>query len=329
MRLITCLSLILLSISCTRLTQDRSFTSYWEQQPDRYWIGPEFWANRLQDWKIHNGRVECLNGLMPMRTLHVIDHYISDKTGTIKMTVITGRFNDFPPMSESDWTGFLIGAGDLEMNYRARALIHKNHGNGGGIIAAINGKGYPVFIDNETGYIIEPASYSGNPAIITQAQPVRLVLELLPQGNQYILKITASNINTPDNNTSSSIIIDDPNRLSGNIALIANGGANNNGQSFWYTDWKVGGSKIITTTEQQYGPIMGVLYTLSHNTLKLTAQLAPVSAADEQEVTLEMVDTETGKWKEITSTQIWLPGYIAQFRINQWNPGTDAQRLCH
>lgn len=313
-----------LFISCTRLTQDKSFTSYWEQQPDRYWIGPEFWANRLQDWKIHNGRVECLNGNLPMRTLHMIDKCISEITGTIKMTVITGRVDDYPPMSESDWTGFLIGAGDLEMDYRARALIHKNHGNGGGIIAAINGKGYPVFIDNESGNIIDPADYSGNPIPISQMQPVSLNLELLPRGNQYVLKVTASHINNPDESVSSNIMIEDPNRLTGNIALIANGGANSNGQSFWYTDWKVSGSKIITIREQQHGPVMGVLYTVSHNILKLTAQLAPVSVADEQEVSMEMVDKETGKWEEITTSQILLPGYIAQFRINQWNPGTDV-----
>lgn len=321
MKLITFLSIIIIFFSCNRLTQDKSFTSYWDQQPDRNWIGHEFWANRLQDWKIHNGRVECLNGNLPMRTLHMIDKYVSEKTGNINMSVMTGRIDNLQPLNESDLTGFMVGAGDLEMDYRARALIHKNHGNAGGIIAALNGKGHIVFIDNETGNIIDPAVYSGKPVIINQMQQVKLELELLPQGNQYILKVTAAYAGTHDENVSSSILIEDPDMLTGNIALIANGGANNKGQSFWFTNWTVSGSKIITIKEQQYGPIMGVLYTVSNNILKLTAQLAPVSAADEQEVTMEMIDSETGKWKQIATTQILLPGYIAHFRLNQWNPG--------
>src|SRR2546422_208898 len=28
----------------------------------RTWLGAEFWANRLQDWRLHQGRMECLTG---------------------------------------------------------------------------------------------------------------------------------------------------------------------------------------------------------------------------------------------------------------------------
>ena len=26
----------------------------------RSWLGPQYWANRLADWRLHNGRIECL-----------------------------------------------------------------------------------------------------------------------------------------------------------------------------------------------------------------------------------------------------------------------------
>ncbi len=314
----------MLLISCTRLTQDKPFTSYWEQQPDRYWIGPEYWANRLQDWRIHNGRVECINGILPMRTLHMIDKFISEKTGNVIMSVLTGRIDDPLPLNESDWTGFLIGAGDLEIDYRSRALIHRNHGNSGGIIAALNGKGNIVFIDNETGSLIKSTMHSDQPIILKKNQPVKLYLELSPQGNQYNLTFVADYNDSKNEKSSLSIIIEDPEKLTGNIAIISNGGSDDMGQSFWFSKWSIWGSKITRIKEQQYGPIMGVLYTISHDMLSLTAQIAPISVADEQEVFLEIFDTETGNWIQIAKTQIAIPEYIANFRLDHWDKDSNV-----
>ena len=28
----------------------------WDAMPDRTWIGADFWANRLQDWRVHDGQ---------------------------------------------------------------------------------------------------------------------------------------------------------------------------------------------------------------------------------------------------------------------------------
>ncbi|NIR43689.1 MAG: hypothetical protein GWM93_16510, partial [Gemmatimonadetes bacterium] len=35
---------------------DLAFESRWRTSPDRDWAGPEYWANRLQDWRVRNGR---------------------------------------------------------------------------------------------------------------------------------------------------------------------------------------------------------------------------------------------------------------------------------
>ncbi|HEV3464413.1 MAG TPA: twin-arginine translocation signal domain-containing protein, partial [Actinomycetota bacterium] len=34
----------------------------------RTWLGPPYWANRLQDWRLHQGRLECVTATGPMRT---------------------------------------------------------------------------------------------------------------------------------------------------------------------------------------------------------------------------------------------------------------------
>ena len=36
------------------------FAAVWPADVERTWLGPEFWANPLQDWKVTSGRIECL-----------------------------------------------------------------------------------------------------------------------------------------------------------------------------------------------------------------------------------------------------------------------------
>ena len=33
---------------------------------ERCWIGPDYWANRLQDWRLVDGRLECVEGAAPV-----------------------------------------------------------------------------------------------------------------------------------------------------------------------------------------------------------------------------------------------------------------------
>jgi hypothetical protein len=120
-------------------------------------------------------------------------------------------------------------------------------------------------------------------------------------------------------NISSTIIIDQPDKITGNIALVANGGADNNGHSFWYSDWEVRGSKLAVDPDQQFGPIIGTLYTLSDKVLKLTVQLAQLSESDQQVVYLDLMDKKTHHWRTIASAQAVVPGYTAHFRIDPWD----------
>ena len=37
----------------------KDFKSDWQNDPARIWVGPDYWANRLGDWRLANGRLEC------------------------------------------------------------------------------------------------------------------------------------------------------------------------------------------------------------------------------------------------------------------------------
>src|SRR6056297_2942123 len=66
------------------------FVYDWSDSKDRIWVGSDFWANRLQDWQIRNGRLECINGWMSGRTVHLLTRRSGTKSGSIQIGVRLG-----------------------------------------------------------------------------------------------------------------------------------------------------------------------------------------------------------------------------------------------
>src|SRR5688572_14196526 len=50
---------------------DSDFSSQWQKANDRAWLGAEYWANPLQDWRINQGRIECTNAAAN-RNVHLL-----------------------------------------------------------------------------------------------------------------------------------------------------------------------------------------------------------------------------------------------------------------
>lgn len=72
-------SFVLLLAFCVS-PQSPSYSSPWEFSPDGFWTGPELWANRLQDWRVAKGQLECLSSL-PMRTVHLTTMRLKESNG--------------------------------------------------------------------------------------------------------------------------------------------------------------------------------------------------------------------------------------------------------
>ncbi|MEQ8530468.1 MAG: hypothetical protein RIB86_01340, partial [Imperialibacter sp.] len=70
------------------------------------------------------------------------------------------------------------------------------------------------------------------------------------------------------------------------------------------------------------------LYTVSNNTLKLSAQLYPLYPDESREVRLEV--KEAGSWKEIQTAKVNDLGWSALFRVTDWDSTLDTPyRLLH
>jgi hypothetical protein len=66
------------------------------------------------------------------------------------------------------------------------------------------------------------------------------------------------------------------------------------------------------------------LYTVHENTLKLTAQLYPLTAGEAREVRLEV--SRNGEWEEVGRTAVIERGWTAPFRVENWD---DSQTLAY
>ncbi len=144
---------ILFSLACSAiLASAASFESDWPQRGERVWAGPGLWANRLQDWRVVVGRLECVESraAKPLRTVHLLTHRPDPKGGDFTMRVETGVVGENPFMSRLSASGFLIGAGG-EVDPRAAALVHHSWGPGAGIFAGVDATGMVFFHDLEKG----------------------------------------------------------------------------------------------------------------------------------------------------------------------------------
>ncbi|MBN2410380.1 alkaline phosphatase D family protein [candidate division KSB1 bacterium] len=301
-----------------------TFKSQLPENVTRVWAGPEYWANRLQDWQINNGRIECVDGRLPLRTLHLLTRSIEPVTGDIITTVNVGVLSAENTVNADDWCGFLIGAGSDDMDYRARAIIHLCSGENGGLAAAINGEGRIVFFDNEKDLApITTASSEGEPVKLTAEQDIQLSAAVKPDGDKYSIIMTATNAKTGELLNKASIDNVDAARLSGNIALVANGGADAGGRSFWFKKWQVSGSKMAAHDERTFGPVLCSMFTLSKKTLKMTAQMPPLAENDPQTAILQISEMGQNNWRTVSEGEMIVPGWTIPFRVENWDDGKD------
>lgn len=283
---------------------------------NRTWIGPEYWANRLQDWQIADGRLECLTGAKnkPMRTVHLLSARLVPDDGDLFMEVRTGIFGELDDVAEDAATGFLIGAGG-ELDYRAAALTHHSYGPDGGLFAGVDGLGRLFIRDfaQEDRYIIRLNS--------EQSELNHLVLRLTakPENRAYTMRLTCLDADTNEIQSTLEFPGMQPNRLIGSIALVSHPG--NHGR-FWYDDWTVSGSKVKTYSDRYCGPVLGTQYTLHENILKMTAQLMPIGDNDTQSARLQILRNEN--WETVDTARVIHPGCTAAFRVEGWDSTVDT-----
>jgi hypothetical protein len=294
---------------------DVSFNSEWDSSPDRRWVGADFWANLLQDWRVASGRLEAVTPL-PMRTAHLLTRRLGAADGEFSLSVVIGRTEEAPTDSGLSSAGFLIGAG-RDLDYRAASLIHHSYGPGAGLYAGVDTDGRLFLRDIEQPdlVVLETETPRG------PVDSVSLLLTARPRDAGYEISLRAALWNAERDTVRITAGGISDARLAGNIALVSDT-RGDGGTKFWFSRFTAAGSKLTRHPDRAAGPVLGTQHTLSRGTLKLTAQFMPIDDAAGQIAALQTrVDDD---WGTVATAPIVAPGYTATFTVRDWDDTRDT-----
>ncbi len=301
-----------------------TFESHWDEDIERPWIGPEYWSNPLQDWRVRHGRIENFRPGGD-RNVFLLTREISDQSGTLSMRVRLGRLEDSGPAPDAGWAGFRVGIRGSFDDYRDSAV------RGVGLNCGVTWDGR-LFIGSLTDSAPRAAStFEGESELFLEAQP---------SGEHYTLTLA---IETPMGAQEVTSEVE-AGWLSGGLALVSSSGpvpesppsdreiretgwtlkaGTRSGGTMrtWFDDWTVSGSKVTRHPDRKLGPIMFAMHTLSRDVLKLNAMVAPVGNGS-REAALETRDGAS--WKTVARATLDPEAHTATFRIEDWDDSADV-----
>jgi len=281
-----------------------AFSSDWADWPDTLWTGPRHWANRLQDWRIAGGRVECLLAGRN-RTLHCLTHRLGASGGAFS-TAVTIERSPAGGSSAADYVGFRLGARGPRDDYRSAAVY------GAGLDVGLTGDG-----QLKIGDMVAPLG-------TIDWSPVRLRVTAEPRGEASWLRLEVFDPTGTRSGTSLETIRVPPDALVGNIALVSHVDADDREASpaARFADWEIAGRAVVVDEEAVFGPVCFAQYTLHRGTLKLTAQLTPFEAVAGHRILFEVRD-DAG-WRTVAEPAIDPLSRTAHVRVPEWSAGRDV-----
>ncbi|MDX2178008.1 MAG: alkaline phosphatase D family protein [Bryobacteraceae bacterium] len=262
------------------------------------WLGTQYWANRFEDWRRTGDRIECIapsQGL-ELRTAALLTYEIlpkgigGDRDFTISVTTA---------LNGGEMTGFLIGAGGPDLDWRAGALVQRASGEGGGLLACYHADGTLAFREHTNEE--QPLAWA---PLVSHSAPARkpgeeVTLTLKRMAGSLIFQAGRHEVAMPYNRPGSG------------IALVATGPSHFRGV-------EVSGPGIAARPERAIGPVLGSMYSINKNVLKLSAQFMPVglTMVNEAELRIDGVKRATATISR---------GFVAAFRLADWDSTREAK----
>ncbi len=324
------LSAISILTQCSTPNHSEVFQSEWPNS-NRVWIGPEYWANPMQDWELNKGRVECVTSGGD-RNLFLLTHDLDSKAGKFSMKVTIGSLETD---LSNGWVGFKLGVKGEFDDYRDSAV------RGEGMPVGITSKG-KLFIGFADPNAPEINLYDSALTLVISAQPdgeglYTVDLEVLNQNDQLLADYSRNQVAT--------------HWLEGGLALVCSATAplevndhrkyieypdwgteantdRTGNFRFWFANWKVSGSKVVHHPERSYGPILFTQFTVSNKNLKLTVQMPPIGENDPKEIILQMKD-DLEQWSNVGEASIDPLSRTATFQQDLTNRTADTPYRIH
>jgi len=274
------------------------FTSAFDRTPDRPWIGPEHWANPLQDWRIAGGALECTR-TGPARSLILLTRELSDRPAAFSSSIAIQSWQPPADKGSTAWIGFRIGARGRFGDYRDDAVY---------------GKGI------EAGLRADGSLFIGGVSVLAVVSTVAgLRIDLAESGGGWQLRLAALDAQGRER-ARTTLAVPDPRELRGALGVVCSDAPCR------VAVWRAEGPKLDAHDDRALGPILFTQYTLSRRVMKLTAQMAPLGSTEPQEVRLSVrAKGSSGTWREAGRAKINPMARTATFRLADWDDERDHE----
>jgi alkaline phosphatase D len=275
----------------------------WGTTHDRVWLGEDFWANPMEDWRIVDGAAECQT-TGGDRNIHLITHQVTNLAGSFSMSV---EIEEVVAGKVKGGAGFKVGIRSDINEYRSNSFARN------GIIAGLVGDSLVLGRKKQ--------------ALADGAATKMFSLHLSGQaaeGGRFALKLTATDkagkdIGTVSFNVPAQAVL-------GNIAVVNNFDSavrKGRGSRYRFSNWAVDGAAFTIAPEQKFGPILWSMYSLSDSrsdegfVMKISALTGPLGEKDNQHVELQV--QKDGAWKSLGNAKLDTDAWTATFRIANWD----------
>ncbi|WP_017445179.1 alkaline phosphatase D family protein [Gayadomonas joobiniege] len=290
------------------LSPRQSLQDNWHKTHNRVFLGGQYWANPMEDWRIKDGAAECIYG-GGNRTVHCLTHQLSEPEKGFEMSVLIEQkktgLND-------GGAGFRLGARSELNEYRSNAFVQT------GLDMGIYKKQL-VLADKAIQLKTTHSAYLLKLTAQPQAGAVTLVLEAFDESGIHLLASLSTLVAAAE--------------VIGNVAITSNfkvpakehRNLKNSelGAIYRFKHWQLSGDGFDVKPEQTFGPILWTMYTLNNSRneagyiLKLSAILAPMGDKDNQLVKLQV--KKSGQWQTLSEQTIDRDPSLVTFKSENWD----------
>ncbi len=287
----------------------------WSKTHDRVFLGGDFWANPMEDWRIADGGAEC-RSLGGNRSIHSLTHQLAHPAKGFSMSV---QLAQLEVRGKDNGGGFRLGVRSELNEYRSNCFVQQGLNAG---VADGN-----LVLGPKTG----PLAAGADP------KQIALLLTGVGRGDEVVLTLEAraaaggASLGQLSHTVPAASLLGNVALVSGYAAAGAPGNAKKaakattaaGGSRHRFTAWQISGDAFTVDPARRFGPLLWSMYSLSDSrtaegfVMKMSALTGPMGRADSQVVELHV--QRNGGWQSLGEAKLDPDAWVATFRIPRWD----------